>query len=33
MFSWDLMVLSRSSKLFNIEVEGWAVKNTVGPDS
>ena len=30
MFSWDLMVLSRSSDFFRIEVEGWPVEVVVG---
>ena len=33
MFSWDLMVLSKSSYFFGVEVEGWPVEATAGSDS
>ena len=33
MFSWDLMVPSRSLDFFGIEVEGWPNEAGAGPDS
>ena len=32
MFSWDLMVLSRSSDFLDTKVEGWLMEAAVGLD-